>query len=189
MAKSVENIFTEGISGTIAKKMTMRQVKGDTVIGRKNRGSKSPITEKQQEVRYKFRDASDYVASVMEDPDTKAAYAAAAAKIGISAFNLAQRDAFQSPVISRILTGKYKGQPGDIITIKAFAPFKVVSVKVVILSADGTLLEEGEAVLGKREWHYTVTEGSPTLLGNRIIVTAANLPGNETVKEKEIVLS
>jgi hypothetical protein len=184
MAKLTDNIFTQGISGTIAKKMTMRQVRGDTIIGRKSRGTKARPTEKQLDVRYKFKNASYYVASVMEDPDTKAAYAAAAAKVGISVFNLVQRDAFQSPVITRIFTGKYKGQPGDIITIKTSAPFKVASVKVVLLFADGSLLEEGEAAQGEhRNWYYTVTGGHPTPVGNRIIVTARNLPGNETVKE------
>jgi hypothetical protein len=183
MAKSVENIFTEGISGTIAKKMTMRQVRGETVIGRKNRGSKSPATEKQQSARNKFRKAKTYIAWAMADPDTKAAYEAVAVRLGISTYTLIQKEAFQAPIITEIDTEQYKGRPGDVISIWAFAPFKVVSVKVVILSADSVLLEEGEAVLVDGKWLYTVTGGNPTPVGDRIIVTAANLPGNKAVKE------
>src|SRR5689334_3409479 len=102
MAINKNNFFIEGVSGTIAKQMTLSQRSGKTIVGKKSKGSTLPPTENQIAVREKFEDASEYALSVLEDPVQKAAYTLEAAKIGMSAYALALKDAHSFPEVRRI---------------------------------------------------------------------------------------
>ena len=81
----------------------------------------------------------------------------------------------------------YTGKAGSVIRIKATDNFKVVSVSVTITDADGTQLEVGEAVMDKGDelyWLYIAAEDNHLVVGSRVIVTASDIPRNETVQEK-----
>lgn len=186
MAINKNNFFIEGVSGTIAKQMTLSQRSGKTIVGKKSKGSSLPPTEDQIAVRERFEDASDYAVGVLADPVLKAAYNEEAVKIGLSAYALALKDAHSFPEVRRILTGRYKGLAGDVITIKAKDVFRLNNVKVVIMSAANVQIEEGQAVAvgnGSKDWQYTATVANPTIAGTRIIVTATDTPGNQTSRE------
>lgn len=183
MAKTKNNIFMTGLSGTVGKQMTLSQKAGDTIVGKKRGASNIPATENQLDIQDRFKVASKYAQAAMKDPDTKAMYLAVAKK-SQSAYNVALADAFSAPEIKSINIAGYHGQPGDIILIRAI-DFKVAQVHVVISTADGVLVEQGNAVLPATslDWKYTVTVANNTLAGTRISVTATDLPANETVKE------
>ncbi|SEW04559.1 hypothetical protein SAMN05428988_1543 [Chitinophaga sp. YR573] len=184
MAKTKNNIFMTGLSGTVGKQMTLTQKKGDTIVGKKRGPSSIPATDPQLDIQDRFKIASKYAKAAILDPVTKAAYTAAA-KNNQSAYNVALADAFKAPEIQSINTTAYHGQVGDIITIRAVDDFKVVTVQVSITTAAGVLVEQGNAVLtgNGMDWKYTVTSLNEATAGSKIRVTAKDLPANETVEE------
>jgi hypothetical protein len=183
MANTKNNIFMTGLSGTVGRQMTLTQKAGNTIVGKKRGSSSVPATDDQLDIRDKFKVASMYAKAAIQDPATKAIYTAIA-KGGQSAYNVALADAFSAPEIKTITTAGYLGQPGDIISIRV-VDFKVAHVLIVIITPDGVVIEQGNAVLpaGSIDWKYTATALNATLAGTRIVVTARDLPANETVKE------
>ncbi|GAA3935410.1 hypothetical protein GO495_14690 [Chitinophaga oryziterrae] len=187
MAKTKDNIFTEGLSGTVAGKMTLRQRAGATIVSRKSRGTTIPATDDQLVIQDRFKEATMYAKMAIKDPVTKALYAAVA-KPEQSAYNVAFRDAFLEPEIKSIDTALYKGNAGEIIVIRA-DQFKIVKMLVVITTAGGLFVEQGYAVLrsagGSHElgWAYTTLSNNLPVAGTKITVTVYDRPGHEAVKE------
>ncbi|GAA3945928.1 hypothetical protein GO495_29210 [Chitinophaga oryziterrae] len=184
MAKTKNNIFMTGLSGTVGRQMTLTQKKGDTIVGKKRGASSIPATENQLDIQDRFKISSKYALAAISNPVTKAAYAAAA-KNNQTAYNVALADAFKAPEIKSINTTAYHGQPGDTITIRAVDDFKVVTVQVIITTAAGAFVELGNAVLTENglDWKYTATSLNNATAGSKVQVTAKDLPANETVRE------
>jgi hypothetical protein len=184
MAKTKNNIFMTGLSGSIGKQMTLSQKAGDTIVGKKRGASSVPPTEEQLDIQSKFKVASIYAQAAILDPATKAAYAAIA-KRNQSAYNVALADAFTPPEITSIDISSFHGTAGDTIIIRAIDYFKVVGVSVMIKNVDGVVVEIGEAVkqLNGLDWKYTVTSVLASPGGSKIIATATDLPANQTTKE------
>ncbi|PSL28098.1 hypothetical protein CLV42_10817 [Chitinophaga ginsengisoli] len=93
------------------------------------------------------------------------------------------------PVIDGVDISGYKGTVGDLIAVKARDVITPASVKVVIFSQAGTVLDQGDAVINTRDrrfWMYTVTAANAALTGTRVVVTATDLPSNTTKKESTI---
>lgn len=181
MAKS-NNIILKESSGSIGKTLTVtRRKSGSIHIGKHRGGNTTPPTEKQLEVQSKFKEGIIYGRAVLADPVLKAMYAAAA-KGDQSAYNVAVRDAFKAPEITRINTELYTGQPGSTITVRAVDDFKVASVKVTIYAANGDVVEQGDAVLEGNglDWLYTAKVVNAALAGCRVRGVAKDLPANET---------
>jgi hypothetical protein len=81
----------------------------------------------------------------------------------------------------------YTGAAGDEIRIIASDDFMVKSVYVQINDADGAPIEEGEAVNKAGSlWIYTATQNNNSLTGNKIVISASDLPGNITTEEKSL---
>jgi lipopolysaccharide export system protein LptA len=81
------------------------------------------------------------------------------------------------------------GNIGDTIVIYA-DEFKIKTMKVVILTAAGVVLEQGNAVLRSSiedefelGWVYKITTQNDALAGTKITVTVTDRPGREAVKE------
>jgi len=184
MAHVKKNIFISGMAGTVANQMTLRVRKGKTVISVKRKADAGPPTKAQQRLRQTFADATAYAKHAMDDELKKGIYAAAA-KGGQSAFNLAVKDAKVVPRITVIDTSAYKGNPGDIIDISVRDAMRVDTVKVVIYTAAGEVLEEGDAFPagGQYCWVYTAGVVNSELVGTRVVVKAIDLPGNRGEKE------
>jgi hypothetical protein len=181
MAKS-DNLILRESSGSLGKIMTITKKKSGTMqIGKYRGPSSKPPTDAQLAIRAKFQEAITYAKSVMKDPELKALYAAAA-KGDQSAYNVAVKDAFKAPEITRINTELYTGQPGSTITVRAVDDFKVASVRVQIYTALGDLVEQGDAVLQVNglDWLYTAKVANDALQGARIRGVAKDLPANET---------
>ncbi|SHN43898.1 hypothetical protein [Chitinophaga sp. CF418] len=184
MAYVKQNMFMDGVSGSI-EGMTLRVRKGKTVITAHCGPVKTPPTDQQLVARGKFEDATAYAKEAMTDPEKKLMYAAVAKK-NQTAYNAAFQDAAKAPKIVLIDTEKYRGEEGNVITIAVRDIVRAESVKVRILSASGTELEQGDAVAGKgiSGWHYTSVAVNPALRGTHILITATDLPGNITEAEK-----
>jgi hypothetical protein len=98
---------------------------------------------------------------------------------------VAVADYFNAPQIELIDPGRYSGAVGSTITVTVTDDFAVSSVYVKIENMDGTLVEEGEAILESSgiEWVYTATVANESLSGDKITVTAYDMPGNTDQQE------
>ena len=67
--------------------------------------------------------------------------------------------------------------------IRAIDDFAVKSVFVRLEKPDGTLVEEGSATDNVSQWEYIAAVINPDIVGCKLIITATDLPENETIKE------
>jgi len=187
MAIVKSNLFTEGLSGSVGKQIVFRQRGGDTVV------SKSPVflerepSEAQKAQQIRFQQAVIYGKAAISVPATKEAYDAEA-KRGQSAFNVAFADFLSAPKIDVVDLTNYDGSIGSTITVRCLDDFKVESVFVKIENADGSIADQGDAVLDSNglDWVFTATASNASLPGDKITVTATDSPGNETQKTQVI---
>lgn len=185
MAKINENPLVRGARGNFGKQYVYRKRGNDTFLARMPVKTDAPPTDKQNNVRDQFAAASQYARGAMEDPVLKKAYAKKAPP-GKTAYNMALRDFLKAPRVQVIDTENYDGKPGSTIVITARDDFRVISVTVSIHSADGQLLEKGEAVLNplyRERWTYTAQQSNTSLTGSKIRVVARDLPANPGIGE------
>jgi hypothetical protein len=188
MAIIKDNLATEGLSGKVGNIVfRRRKADGKVIVSKHSVVEEREPTDAQQKIHDKFQRASVYGKAAIANATTKAAYAAKA-EAGKSAYNIAIADFFHAPVIESIDVSAYKGVVGNVIRIRAWDDFKVTGVHVVIANSDGTLVEEGDAVKQSNEldWLFTAKKANATLTGDKITVTATDLPMNKTVLIKTI---
>ncbi len=189
MAKSKNNVVTHGLSGLIGDLLVFRQRANKTIVADRPRAFSKPPTAIQLEIRQHFKRAVQYAKTALIDPILKAAYQAMT-KLGQTAFNTAFADYQRAPEFdAEVSLESYSGAVGEEITVSVLDDFRVTSVRVEIRNADGSLLEEGEAVQSENgpAWVYTTTMFNSELPGTTIMFTASDLPGNRTVLEKTFV--
>lgn len=185
MAKQENNIVMKGTSGMFGGQVVFRQRAGKTVLAAPPTiDPNREISEAEEALRKRFKDAARAASASLADPTVKAAYEAIA-KPGQAAFNVAFTDVYYAPEILGILTQGYAGAVGNIISVQAIDNVKVKNVKVRITTAADALIEEGNAVMDIDgiTWNYTATALNVNVEGSKIIATAADLAGNETVLE------
>jgi hypothetical protein len=183
MAK-VRNNATDRVSGKVDQ-FVYRNWYGQTVMARKPDESRKAPSENQENVRDRFRLAVQYAKAAMSDPLMKAFYASKATP-GKSAYNMALADFFDAPRIKDINTAGYSGNTGDRITVTAVDSFKVNNVHLKITRPDGSLVEQGEAILGSVFWEYSCTTNNVSFTGCIVTVTAFDIPGNATIEQKNL---
>lgn len=181
MSKSENNVITRGATGTFGKQVVFSQRFGETIMSIPPGKRNYPPTANQQETRDRFKMANDYAKAVHTDEVLNAVYKAAA-RPGLSAYNIAMSDAFKIPQIKGINSSMYTGNPGDIISIHAIDNFKVQSVDVTILNQDNEVLEKGKAIKDPDNdyWTYTTVAAEK---GSRLVVQVTDLPGNEAMQD------
>lgn len=187
MAKVNGNIVTANMSGQVAKQLVFIQKNGKTIVCKyPNRSGK--ISAKQQAQQDKFALGVVYAKNAMLNSTLKDSYTAEAAKRkGVTAYNLALADYLKAPEIGKVNISGYTGDSsGERITIEVKDTFKVVSVKVKIVKANNDLVEEGAAVLNEGKWVYTSTSSNANPTGGKVMITAADRPGNVTNYELTI---
>ncbi len=187
MAKSNNNVITHGLSGKIGDLLVFRQVRGKTVVSKMPQ-MPAKSSESQQAHHRRFQQGVLYGKAAVNDPATSGLYAERAAAQKRTAFNVAVADFFNAPDIEHVDISDYTGQPGDIIRIRVHDDFMVKSVTVNIANADGSLVEEGEAQpdASGYVWTYTATQANESLDGDRIAISASDMPGNITRGEQEL---
>jgi hypothetical protein len=181
MSKSKNNVITRGATGTFGKQVVFSQRFGETIMSISPGKRDYPPTKNQQQTRDRFKRANDYAKAMHANEALNAVYKAAA-RPGLSAYNIAMSDAFKIPQIKGINSNMYTGNPGDIISIHAVDNFKVQSVSVTILNGKNEMLEKGKAIKDPDSdyWAYTTVAA---LKGSRLIVYASDLPGNTAMMD------
>jgi hypothetical protein len=180
----LENDLIMGSSGRFGKRLVYRQRGGKTIIASKPARKKDPNSDRQREVRELFAEGILYAKIVIADEVKKAAYQAKASG-NQTAFNLAISDFCKAPEIRKCNASGYAGQIGDQISIRALDDFKVEWVKLIIKDSTGSIIEEGAAVLSANgaDWIYTATAVHLGMAGTKLIMSAADMPGNITTQE------
>lgn len=187
MAKSRNNVITHGLSGKVGDLLIFRQRDGQTVVSKIPERTKE-LSEKQTETLKRFQQATVYAKAAVSDPGMKERYEEKAKKRkGITAYNVAVADFFNAPDIETVDLSAYTGETGDEIRIIVSDDFAVKSVHVQIGNADGSTVEEGEAVNSAGSlWIYTATADNESLDGDKIVVTASDMPGNVAVEDVQM---
>ena len=186
MTKIKNNPIMKGASGML----------GDTVVYREHRGkvimSNRPktggiLTPNQERAKSRFKSAVAYAKLMTADPVTKAEYQPSKTSKFTSAYSVALTDFLTAPKVNLIDAGRYGGQIGDEILIKAVDDFKVTQVQISIFAAGGNLLEQGVVALVPgtvEDFLYTATVANALLPGTKIVVTVRDKAGNVTTEEK-----
>ncbi|UOQ71343.1 hypothetical protein [Hymenobacter cellulosilyticus] len=125
---------------------------------------------------------------MQQDPALKAAYETGVDVNTTSSYVVAVADYLSAPSIRNVDFSAYHGKPGDVITVQATDNFAVTEVRVRIQNPDGTLVEEGPALPDPDgfTFRFTAKASNTSLEGDKITVTAADRPGNRTLKEAEL---
>ncbi|MFA6277105.1 MAG: hypothetical protein WC622_10175 [Pedobacter sp.] len=185
MAKSENNEVMFGARGRVGNLVVFKNFgSNQTVISRLKRKVKNPVyTDKQEEVKNRFKEAVIYAKGIVNDVDLTAFYKKFA-KPGTSSYNLALADFCKAPEIKLIDTGDYPGQINNNIRIRAVDNFRVTEVKVSIYNASDTLIESGLAILSANsiDWYYQTTIANSNLAGTKVTAEATDVPGNITME-------
>ncbi|WP_343667539.1 hypothetical protein [Chitinophaga sp.] len=178
MALVKNNILLQLVQGSLGDQITIYERNGQIIMAKKRGPSKKKPTKKQLEARYKMLVAAAYAKAIIEDPEIKAYYKSLAGP-GQNAYNMAVKDAYRSPEVQNIQF------EDTTVVVTAKDEFRVAEVQVRVLDAAGSILERGNAVLGRNgvDWYYKAA-GLP--VGGKVIIVAVDLPGNETVKELQL---
>lgn len=181
MPKQKNNIVMRSTRGMFGKQVVFKERAGETYVAappevNENRKPTAPQLVMQQ----RFTKSALYASAAIKDADIKKLYAAAA-KRNQSAYNVALRDAFTTPVVEGIITQGYLGQADNIIVAQATDDFMVKAVSIAIHSSANELIESGDAIanIDGLNWTYTVTQANANIAGSVITATAVDLPGNE----------
>ncbi len=172
MAKVVDNIIVEGLSGKLGDQIVIRRLRdGRTIVCKKADFSHRKLSEAQKAHHRRVKQASAYAKPAsLSNP----LYAQLAEGTMMNAYNVAMGDWFHPPVIQRL--GRY----GTAVRIWATDDVQVAGVSVSVLDEEGKVLEQGEAVQGRGDWWEYV----PAAFG-KIVAEARDLPGNKATAELE----
>jgi hypothetical protein len=126
-------------------------------------------TEAQLLHRQRFQHAVLYGKNL--NPTNKAEYATKADGLG-NAYNMAVADFFHAPDIDDIDVTNYNSAIGERIRIRTTDDFKVKQLNVAIYNAEGSLVEQGDAVRTDNviDWIYTATVSDASPEGDKIII-------------------
>jgi hypothetical protein len=187
MAESKNNVLTHGLSGMIGDQIVFRQWGDKTIVAVKPRERSGVQSEAQKAQQARFQEAAIYGKSALQNEELKKLYQGAAGE-GRSPFNVAVADFLKAPNIKEIDLTSYTGKVGDVIKVSVTDDFMVTGVTVAIYNADGTEVEHGLAVQGVKpyEWVFTAKADNASLDGDKIVVTASDLPGNISEKNESL---
>jgi hypothetical protein len=192
MAKIRKNAVVQGASGKFGDSIVFRQLAdGQTIITQAPRPD--PNREKKPgEIanQNRFQQAIIYGKAAKSNPELNQLYENEAAKKPLhSAFNVAVADYMKAPSIQAVDVSKYSGKIGDTITITATDDFQVKEVLVTIFNPDGSISDHGMAIndpSDTNKWLWIASNTNPSLTGDKIVVTASDLPGSLATLEKEL---
>lgn len=176
MAHVKLNPILEQIRGAVGD-LVFRRYEDHVILARKPDASDRPPTPKQAAQRERFRQAALYGRMTLADPDSRTFYEGEAHKRHVPLFSLTVADFFHAPTIDEIDVSAYHGKAGDPITVSATDDIEVARVEITVSTADGTLIETGEAALDGGHWVYVATAAVAAGTDVRIGVRAYDRPG------------
>jgi hypothetical protein len=178
------NPMFDQVSGQLGD-VVFREVRGQTVAGRKPTINSSEPSPQQAQHRERFRQAVLYGKFAMADESTREVYEQAAIGKDVPVFALTVADFLNAPSIDAIDLSLYNGQAGNPIYITTSDDFGVVSVSVTVRNNEGGVLESGQAaesVAGSGRWAFT--SSAAIAAGNEVNVqvAATDRPGGVAVE-------
>ena len=178
MALIKDSILLQAVRGTLGKQFSIYERNGQIIIAVKRGPSKNKPTKKQLEARYKMKVAAAYAKGILQDPELVAYYKSKAGP-GQNAYNMAVKDAYNSPEVQNI---RFEDTT---VVVTAKDEFRVAEVEIRVFDAAGQMQERGKAVLGRNgvDWYYK-TAGLPP--GGIVKVEVVDLPGNGTLREMKL---
>jgi len=179
MSNSKSNALTRNYSGKFGNQIVFRNRNGISIMAMPPRRRGAPPTVAQEEARKRFRLASRYAKSVLENPDMLAFYTARSTN-SLTPYILAMTDHLRPPYVSAIDATGYDGTVGSMIRIAADDNFAVTEVDVIIQDDSGQLIEKGLCVQDQLTglFVFTATAAVTNLSGVEIIATAHDHPGH-----------
>ena len=178
MAKVEINAITQHFRGMLGD-IVFRRRFGRLISALRPKPSLLPPTEAQRAQRGAFKDALSYAKKALSDPAIRPVYERASELKQNDMRSLAVGDYFNFPEVRKIDLSAFHGHIGDKIGIMAEDDVAVRKVDVVVRKSDGTILEQGPAVLLHDEWVYTMTTAIAAGLNLIFEATATDWPGNE----------
>ena len=167
MAKVIDNLVTEGLSGMIGKQLVFRHLRnGKTIVTAAPNFSNRVFSEGQLAHQSRFQQAAAYAKVAAK---TQPLYAELARQTQQPAYNIALSDWFHAPVIHTISCF-----PGCI-SVQATDNVQVTQVLITILDEQGKILEQGNASpVEDSLWEYKASTTGD------ILVEAFDHAGNVT---------
>jgi hypothetical protein len=188
MSKTNNDPLLTSLTGKLGKTLSFRQIRGKKYLVKasKDRDASAP---KQLVVQRRFKNAVQYAkwqTDTAKSGNPNVAESRALYEKGItadktSAYAVAFSDYLKVPEVHVIDAQEYQGAIGDVIEVEASDDFMVTAVKLVITSADGTVLERGNAVMSvdsNLKWLYKATVANSVRAGTTLMATAVDRPGN-----------
>jgi len=188
MSKVKDNIITTGLSGKLGKQIVLRQWNGATFLVKAPVKSSSLLKKEMYERnRLRFKEGAAYAKKVINNPELKRAYKNKC-NARQNEYTRAMQDFFIAPSIEEIDLSNYTGEANSFIRVYATDDFRVNRVHITIDDEQNQELETGFAVQEENTdwWKFVVSEAHVIPKGGKVIASAYDLPGNETVKEVEI---
>ena len=184
MTKIKDNIDNMGLSGMLGKQIVFRQWQGATIVSKAPTANHS-LRKREMYEKNKPRliKAAAYGKKVMNDPELKLAYKSKC-NPRQNAYNRAVKDFLTAPEITEIDLSNYTGEADSFIRICAVDDFKVKQIRVQIEDKNGNGIESGFALQEDDTDYWRFVVAVPHLFpeGGKVIVTAFDLPGNETTR-------
>jgi hypothetical protein len=176
MAKVINNVITQGLSGTLGNQIVFRAGKGgQTIVATKPVATERDFNAIQLAHQEAFRNAILYAKSAKDE----AVYLTKAQGTTMSAFNAAVADWFNKPEVLEIDADAWTGDIGQIIRVKAQDDTFVAGVHIVIHDESNNIFEQGDAVQADGLWwEYTSTTQVSGEAGPIVSATVVDLPGN-----------
>ena len=188
MAKTFNNIFVRGLTGSVGDQFVIRKTRtGRTIIANKPTfDSDREFTASQKAQHDAFRQATTYAKFAKNEP----VYVEKAKGTTTTAYNLAVADWFREPKVLDINISNWTGQIGQEIRVRADDDTLVTRVHVMIRASNSSpdVLEEGEAVRSMTDgllWVYTTTTAISMNPGTRLDAMAYDMPGNSGASSLE----
>ncbi len=149
MAKVLNNLIVQGLSGSLGNQIVIRQGKGgQTIVSAKPANATRTFNLTQLAQQEAFHNAIAYAKSAKDEN----IYLTKAQGTTLSAFNVAVADWFNAPEVLEIDTENWTGAVGQVIRVKAQDDIQVTRVHVQIADTQGNFLEEGAAVQADGLW-------------------------------------
>jgi hypothetical protein len=179
--KSDASTLLSGFRGKIGKNFYQRIVNGTAFIQTCPSRRKISVGPDMPSTNKRFYFAAQWAHSILKNDEIRAQYQATSSGTN-SPYTMAIKDYMTLPLISRVGSGKYRGQIRDRIDIMVDNVIRVKAVKVTIENADGSQLENDLASPGKHsfEWFYITKCTNSQLSGSTLRIEAWDLPNHHT---------
>ncbi len=156
MSKVRYNGVADALQGRMGV-VVFRRMLGKLYASNRPNESTKPASEAQRNHRARFGQTSSKARQAMADPAARPVYERLAAARQTTVFGIAASDVYNPPEVVEIDCAGLTRQIGGQVKILATDDAEVKSVHVTLRDANGSVLEQGAAVLENTHWYYTST--------------------------------